>query len=433
MGSDDGSPAIDSIPTGFWARARSSSKIAWRLGASGAGKLVGRGDAANARLADTLLRELDGMKGMAMKVGQILSYVDAGLPVEVTDKLAKLQEGVTPMPWQTIRGILDADLPAPVDALFTHIDETPIAAASIGQVHRGLTRDGRAVAIKVRYPGVDLAMGADFKVMRKLASLAGVFSAVDGQALVAELQQRVLEECDYAREAASQRRFAELLRDEPDILVPDVLTTHSGAFVLTTAFVEGHRFAHFVAEATDPERARAASALFRLNFAPLLRAGVMHADPHPGNQLYLPDGRIAALDFGCIRQFTPEFMATFLDFVDRVVGDDDRGFPELAAALGLAPRPDKIDFDAMWGMYRWMFQPLWQSDFRFTRRWWQDGAQYTRPTATNARHQGMPPEWIWLQRVVWGLWAVLLKLDPAVDLSGIWRELRHEARDSGAS
>jgi predicted unusual protein kinase regulating ubiquinone biosynthesis (AarF/ABC1/UbiB family) len=349
--------------------------------------------------------------------------VDAGLPPEVTAKLAKLQEGVTAMPWETIRGVIETEL-GPVEELFEHIDETPIAAASIGQVHRAVTRDGAQVVVKVRYPGVDSSMNADFAMMNTMAKLAGLFSAVDGKALVEELRERVLEECDYAREATSQRRFAGLLQTDADIVVPAVLASYCSASVLTTEFIDGQRFGAFIAEATDQARSRAATALFRLNFGPLLRDGVLHADPHPGNQLYLEGGRIAALDFGCIRAFKPAFVTLFLRFVDGIVADDRTEFAALAEALGLAPRPEKIDFDAMWGQYRWMFEPLWREGFRFTRQWWLEGRQYTKPTAPNARHQGMPPEWIWLQRVVWGLWAVLLKLDGVADFRSQWLQLR---------
>lgn len=419
---------LERLPVGLRSRARATGRIALGVGRRGLGRLFGAGGAqADAELGAAVLAELDQLKGMAMKVGQILSYMDVGFPEEVTEALAKLQVGVTPMPRATIVAEIERSLGRPLDACFSTFEDPPIAAASIGQVHRARTLEGQAVAVKVRYPDVAETLEGDFAQLGRLGALAGAFTAVDGRALVEELHARVLEECDYRREAAWQACFREHFRGHPDLEVPEVHEALCSESVLTTTFADAATFEAFRSRAGSPERDRAGAALLMLAFSPLLTQGWLHADPHPGNVLYQCDGRIVALDFGCVRAFEPAFVARLAAF-SRAVLDGDRGhFRALAVQLGLAPRPERLDFEELFAFYAWLYAPVAKPGFDFADAWWAEGQRFSRPSAKNARHQGFPPEWIWLQRVQWGLWAVLRRLGVRADLARPFRALLEEA------
>ncbi|MEQ9502180.1 MAG: AarF/ABC1/UbiB kinase family protein [Deltaproteobacteria bacterium] len=411
------------LPTGLLSRARATGRIALQVGLRKARVFGDRGRADEA-LGAALLAELDQLKGMAMKVGQILSYMDVGFPEAVTTQLARLRTGVTPLPFDVIVDAIEAGLGAPVDARFAELEPEPIAAASIGQVHRGRTLDGERVAVKVLYPNVRETLEADFAQLDRLGAIAGAFSAVDGKALVAELFARVTEECDYAREAEWQRRFGAFFADTEGVVVPQVYDALSCASVLTTAWADGDDFEDFCRTATPEARDRASDALLRFAFAPFFARGWLHADPHPGNQRY--GERVTFLDFGCVREFDRDFVARFARFSRAVLDEDRATFRDAAIKLGLAPRPERLDFDALFAQYAWQFEPVRTPRFAFTDTWWARGQAFTKPTAKNARHMGFPPEWIWLSRVQWGLWAVLKRIGGRADLAATFARMLEE-------
>ncbi|MEQ8277849.1 MAG: AarF/ABC1/UbiB kinase family protein [Deltaproteobacteria bacterium] len=411
------------LPTGLLSRARATGRIALQVGLRSA-KVFGDRDRADEALGAVLLAELDQLKGMAMKVGQILSYMDVGFPEPVTTQLARLRTGVTPLPFDVIVEALEAGLGASVDAHFAELEPEPIASASIGQVHRGRTLDCDPVAVKVLYPNVRETLEADFAQLDRLSAIAGKFSAVDGKALVAELFARVAEECDYEREAEWQRRFGAFFANTEGIVVPRVFDALSCPTVLTTAWAEGDDFEDFCRVATSEARDRASDALLRFAFAPFFARGWLHADPHPGNQRY--GERVTLLDFGCVRAFDPDFVVRFARFSRAVLDEDRAAFRTAAIELGLAPRPERIDFDALFAQYAWQYEPVRTPCFAFTDAWWARGQAFTKPTAKNARHVGFPPEWIWLSRVQWGLWAVLKRIGGRADLRATFAQMLEE-------
>jgi predicted unusual protein kinase regulating ubiquinone biosynthesis (AarF/ABC1/UbiB family) len=425
------------IPSGLWSRARATSNIALQVARRSASRLwtssSAKSDEADARLGEAIFAQLDDLKGMAMKVGQILSYMDTGLPPALSDKLAQLQQGFSPLPFEVMAPVVEAELNCALATVFSEFEEEALAAASIGQVHRARLLDGKEVAVKIQYPAIRETLSGDFSQMRKMATLAGVFSAVDGQALVGELQKRVLEECDYAHEARWQQYFSQFFQGDPDLVVPKVHAELSTAAVLTTDFYTGEFLEHFSKTAPLSARNRAARALVRLFFKPLFARQVIHADPHPGNQLYQSDGSLVILDFGCVRQFDDAFMAHYVRLTHGIIHGDRPLFREAAQSLGLAPRPDRIDFDELFRLHAWLFEPVLNNAFRFTTEWWKTGLTFTRPSAKNARHQGFPPEWIWLQRGQWGLWAVLKKLQPQTDLGPVFQDALLQWPGAGGS
>jgi len=397
------------LPHRLLPRAAATTRLAASLAKAGAKRVVRRTIEDDSELGEALFGELDKLKGMAMKVGQILSYMEVGLPEHTQRRLAKLQRGAQPLALEVIATEIEVALGAPIDELFDDFEADPVAAASIGQVHRA-NFEGRPVAIKVRYPHVRETMDSDFKQLRMLGKLASLGTAVDGPALVAELHERLLEECDYRAEAESQDRFSRLFADDPTIHVPGVVADRCGDSVLTTHWCDGESF-QSIRDASPDRRAAIARTLIRFAFRSVLCHRLLHADPHPGNFLFVADDRVVVLDFGCTKRLEPEFVDALANLARIVIDGERDGLRDAAIRLQLVPRPEKVDFDDLWDMMRHLFAPYLHPRFTFERDWWEQGMKFTQPTNRNARHLAVPPQWLWIQRTVWGLHAVLLKLE----------------------
>ena len=261
------------------------------------------------RTAEQLFKTLGELKGGAMKFGQALSVLEAALPDEVAapyrEQLTRLQDSAPPMPTQTVRDQLTKDLGADWAERLVWLDGGPTAAASIGQVHQGRWVDGREVAVKVQYPGAGEALMSDLRQIARLAKTIGpLVPGVDIKPLVAEVQARAKDELDYTLEAEAQRAFAEAFRDDPYIVVPDVVEV--GESTLVTEWMESpYSLAHVIREGTEEERDHYGELFVRFLFAGPARTGMLHADPHPGNFRILPNddgtpGRLGVLDFGAV-------------------------------------------------------------------------------------------------------------------------------------
>ena len=250
-----------------------------------------------------------GMRGAAMKVGQTLSAVDLGLvPEEIRPEwqeiLATLQQDANPVSFKAITKVIEDDLGEKLSDVFADIDPEPIAAASIGQVHQAQLDDGRTVAVKVQYPGIAEAIYADMQNMRLGLSCSSVIApGIDTGAIADEIRERIGEELDYELEAANHRDVARMYRDHPFIVVPDVVTSLSRERVIVTEFVDGERFAA-VKSAAQEERNRLGEILCRFYINGPLRHRLLNGDPHPGNSLFMADGRVAFLDFGFFKHLS---------------------------------------------------------------------------------------------------------------------------------
>lgn len=284
-----------------------------------------------------LVRSLGELKGISMKMGQILSYIDVALPEEVRDTLAVLQTHAQAMPVERVTDLLEAELGGDASPLIAALEADPISAASIGQVHRSRLPDGTPVAVKVQYPEVRSAIESDFRAAGIGPKLAGlIYPGAPVESFIREAEARFLEECDYEREARIQTRFRELFSQDPVITVPEVQPAYSTGRVLTTTFIEGDHLEAFLA--TDPSQAvrdRLGEALFRFYVGTLFDHGLYNGDPHPGNQLYLPDGRVAILDHGCARRFEPGMVADLARLTLAMHDDDRAGLAEVLSAMGI--------------------------------------------------------------------------------------------------
>ena len=275
------------------------------------------------RTADDVLATLGTMKGVMVKLGQMASYVDDGLAPSVRRTLSRLQDSVPPMSPELAAGVIEAELGLPPDQLFARWDPEPIAAASIGQVHRAITKDGLAVAVKVQYPGIAEMMTADLanvSLLRRMLRVTAPSQDVDG--LIAELRERVLEELDYRREAANQQKLHEYFAGHPTISVPAIVTGLSAQRVVTSELVTGARFADVVGW-SQHERDLAGETLYRFVFRSLYEVHAFNGDPHPGNYIFHGDGKITFLDFGMVKHFSDSDLLPLMQMARNLCVESD--------------------------------------------------------------------------------------------------------------
>ena len=273
--------------------------------------------------AEDVADTLGTMKGVMMKIGQMASYVDDGLSPGVRRTLSRLQDSVPPMSGELAAQVVRQELGLPPERAFARWDPQPIAAASIGQVHRAVTLDGRAVAVKVQYPGIAETIAADLRNVALLRRMLRITApAQDVDALLTELRDRVVEELDYRREAANQRLLAAYYDDHPTIYVPGIISELSTRRMVTSELSGGARFAE-LASWPQGERDLAAETIYRFVFRSLYEVGAFNGDPHPGNYLFHRGGRVTFLDFGLVKHFTPAELQPLLQMARNVCVEHD--------------------------------------------------------------------------------------------------------------
>ncbi len=294
--------------------------------------------------AQSLVKLFAGMRGAAMKVGQTLSAVDLGLVPEAVrpqfqEILATLQQNADPVSFKAIRTVVEDDLGERLGAAFADFEPDPIAAASIGQVHRAQLHDGRVVAVKVQYPGVAEAIFADLQNLRLgLKLLSTIAPGIDTGAIAGEIRERITEELDYELEASNHREMARAYAGHPFIFVPGVVTALSRERVLVTEFVDGERFAA-ARDKPEAERDRIGEVLVRFYINGPLRHRLLNGDPHPGNCLFMPDGRVAFIDFGFFKHLTDVDIRQLLVTTRALRDRDPKALLAVVAELGALP-PD---------------------------------------------------------------------------------------------
>ena len=372
------------------------------------------------RTAEQLFATLGELKGGAMKVGQAMSAMEAALPEQLVGPyraaLTKLQEAAPPMPTGMVHAQLDAAFPAGWRRLFHEFDERPVAAASIGQVHRATWSDGSPVAVKVQYPGAADALVADMSTLEKLKPVMRVAApGMDAGALLAELRARVEDEVDYVLEADAQTAFSEAYAADPDIAVPEVLVVEDR--VLVTRWLDGTPLSAVIADGAPEQRDRAGLLLLRLLLSSPSRAHRLHGDPHPGNFRLLDDGRLGVLDFGSTEPMPSGWPRRLGPLLAAGRDGDDAAMHRLAADVGMLA-PSKVSADAFADLLGPYLEPLRTSEFRFTRAWMQEQTRRSSDPRSSAsrtqRHLRIPAQHLLLQRVAVGLAGVLCSLGATV-------------------
>jgi predicted unusual protein kinase regulating ubiquinone biosynthesis (AarF/ABC1/UbiB family) len=298
--------------------------------------------------AKQIVAVLGTMKGAAMKLGQVMSFLDVGLVAEehrdeFQHELAKLRDAAPTVSFRQMRRVIEDDLEEPIEDVFASFQEEPIAAASIGQVYRATLHDGRDVAVKVQYPGVAGAVRADLQNLEMIMRLLKRMTpGLDVKAIAEEIRERIGEELDYELEAQNQRSLARIFAGHPFIFVPNVLSDLSRERVLVSEFVQGVGFEE-LKRRPQAERDRLGEIVFRFFVGCLYRHRQFSGDPHPGNFLLLADGRVAFLDFGLFKRMEAEPVELELACQRAVVEGDAAALHRLLAASGFLPEPERVD------------------------------------------------------------------------------------------
>ena len=317
--------------------------------------------------AEQIVAALGTMKGAAMKIGQVLSFLDVGMVgeeyrEEFQRKLAVLRDAAPTVTFRDMRKVIEAELGERLSQVFEDFDEQPIAAASIGQVYRARLRedvgggrggdDARDVAVKVQYPGVAAAVRADMQnlglILRLLKRIA---PGLDPKAIGEEIRSRVQEELDYELEASNQRSLARIFRGHPFIAIPDVITSLSHERVMVSEYVQGVGFEELRGR-SQQERDRLGEILFRFYFGCLYRHGQFSGDPHPGNSMLLNDGRMAFFDFGLFKRMPSRALELEIAVARAIIEGDTDTIMRLGTEVGFFPDPDKFNPDRVLAHFR---------------------------------------------------------------------------------
>jgi predicted unusual protein kinase regulating ubiquinone biosynthesis (AarF/ABC1/UbiB family) len=416
---------LASLPVGFAGRA-----------ALGFGKrIAGRSkDEVTAELmekaADQLFTVLGELKGGAMKVGQALSVMEAAIPEEFgepyREALTRLQKDAPPLPAAKVHRVLDAQLGTKWRARFSSFDDTPIASASIGQVHKAVWSDGREVAVKIQYPGADEALRADLKTIQRLV---GVFKQLapgaDVQGVVDELIERTEMELDYRLEANNQRAFAKAYADDPDLAVPHIVA--SAPKVVIQEWIDGVGMAEIIRAGSAKQRDLMGTRLMQLTLGAPRRLEMMHGDAHPGNFMLLADGRMGVIDFGAVAPL-PGGLPVELGMTIRLARE--RNYDLLLPTMekvGFIQRGEQVSVRDIDEMLRQYVEPVEVEVFHYTRSWLQRmaEAQMDRSVAQikTVRQMDLPRKLAIPMRVIASTTAILCQLDAHVPIRRLSEEL----------
>jgi len=380
--------------------------------------------------ADKAAKILGQLRGVATKVGQMASYVDGVVPEEHRDafeaSMSKLRAAAPRSSPDQIRATVEEDLGAPISECFCEWDDEPLASASIGQVHRARTLEGRAVAVKVQHHGIAEAMEADlenaslFDVMARTLGL-GKFEV--GR-LIEEARVRFREELDYELEARRQRQFARLHADDPRIVIPEVLDSHSKGRVLCSALMEGMSFEEACA-ASEDDRRQWCETLWHFVYGSIMVGGMFNADPHPGNYLLREDGRVVFFDFGCVEVISAERRELILRAHQAAGKRDYPGFDDAAAQMLLvAPG---LHRERVLEYMHFALRPVFHAPFRVTRPFSAEVVERFRTMGKEfaklpkGEFVAMPPGILFLNRLQFGFFSILARLDVEVDYAAVER------------
>ncbi len=416
---------LASLPVGFASRA-----------ALGFGKrLTGKSrDEVNAELmekaANQLFTVLGELKGGAMKVGQALSVMEAAIPEQFgepyREALTKLQKDAPPLPAAKVHRVLDAQLGTKWRDRFLSFDDTPVASASIGQVHKGVWSDGREVAIKIQYPGADEALRADLKTMQRMVGVLKQLSpGADVEGVVDELIERTEMELDYRLEADNQRAFAKAYRDDPHFVVPAVIA--SAPKVVIAEWIEGVPMAEIIRGGTAEQRDLMGTRLAELTFDSPARLEMMHGDAHPGNFMLMPDGRMGVIDFGAVAPL-PGGLPVELGLMLRYALD--KNYDDLLPTMekvGFIQRGEQVSAREIDDMLRQYVEPVEVEVFHYTRKWLQQmtAVNMDRSVAQirTARQMDLPRKLAIPMRVIASTVAISCQLSAHVPVRALAADL----------
>jgi predicted unusual protein kinase regulating ubiquinone biosynthesis (AarF/ABC1/UbiB family) len=387
------------------------------------------------RTAEDVAKELGEMKGVLMKVGQLVSFIVEALPDDAQAALSSLQADAAPMAPTLAASVVREELGDDPERVFRSWDDLPVAAASIGQVHRAVTTDGRDVAVKVQFPGVGAAIEEDLDGAELMYTMfsAMALNGLDARGLVDELRARMREELDYRLEARNIDEFARHFAGHPWVRILSLVPELSATRVLTTEWVDGLTWDEFAATAPPETKARAGEVIWRFAQHAVHRLGAFNGDPHPGNYRFHHDGSVTFLDFGLVKRWDPGEWERLEPSLDAIVvhRDPERLISAMEHAGFLAPGHG-LDPALVYDYVSSPYQPYLVDEFTFTRDWMRDTlariVDITGPHAEVIGKINMPSSFVILDRVVWGTSAILGKLN----VTAPWRAMLLEYRTGGA-
>lgn len=377
--------------------------------------------------AAELRAALGGLKGPLMKVAQILSTIPDALPSEYVKELQQLQADAPAMGWPFVRRRMAAELGPDWPSRFRSFEHAAAAAASLGQVHRAVGHDGRALACKLQYPDMASAVEAD---LRQLSLIFSIFERYDNAVHTRQIQQeiaaRLREELDYEREARHARLYRAMLADTPGVHVPAVVGALSTRRLLTLEWVDGARLLDFVA-AHPQARNDLAVNMFNAWYVPFYGYGVIHGDPHLGNYTVRPDRSINLLDFGCVRVFPPSFVKGVTDLYHALSTDDAELAVEAYRTWGFRNTSrEVVDVLNIWA--RFVYAPLMEDRARRIQE--SPSGVYGRDTAEKVHDElrriggvEIPREFVFMDRAAIGLGSVFLHLKAEVNWHQMFQDL----------
>jgi predicted unusual protein kinase regulating ubiquinone biosynthesis (AarF/ABC1/UbiB family) len=409
------------LPTQRLARLANLARVGARTGAS----LLTRGD--SSRAADQAAEILGSLRGLAAKVGQMASYVDGIVPEAHRDTyekaLTSLRTSTPTSSSEVVLEILERELGGSVDQRFAELDETPFASASIGQVHRARLHDGTEVAVKIQHPGIEQAVESDLKngsVIQGMVSTLGP-RAMNAKAVYDEIARRFREELDYEHEAGRQELFATFHEGDPTIHIPKIIRSHTTRRVLTSELAHGGTLEE-AGQAPEEARRKYAEILWRFVFKGNLVHGMFNADPHPGNYLFREDGSIVFLDFGCVQPILETHLAHARVMHRGAFRRDTEAFQRGARAL-LSTKGGAFE-DAVLRYTRRCFEPLFDAPYRITRDYAASlvaemSEMKGLVLARDRSFVPLAPEMALMNRLQFGFYSVLARLDVEVDYASV--------------
>jgi predicted unusual protein kinase regulating ubiquinone biosynthesis (AarF/ABC1/UbiB family) len=436
-------PPSENTDGNFGTRLSRASSLARLSASTGAGLLTSRlrGDEQrfHTENAERMLELLGSMKGAAMKLGQLASFVDLDLPPEIAETyrevLADLRDAAPPVDPAGIAKVVADEFGAPPGQVFEAWEDEPLAAASIGQVHRARLPGGREVVVKVQYPGIAEAVEADLANAELFIPFAKLISPnLKVRPLVEELRVRVVDELDYQREAQYQQAFFERYDGHPFIRVPQVHAEYCRPRVLVSDYVDGRGFDGMLATSTDEQRQRYGEIIYRFVYGSLNRFRLFNADPHPGNYLFPDDGTVVFLDFGSVKPFPSRVRDDIRDQLQALIAGDLDQLRKVMDAAGFLPTRD-VDMERLAEWFRILNQPILRdAEWTYTSEWAREVIRTTSDPRLGyvdlLRHLNLPPDYLTLNRIQWGVNSILGRLRAGRNWQRILREFWDDAPPS---
>ncbi len=371
-------------------------------------------------LGASLVDKLGDFKGLYMKVGQMLSYLPFILPEESRKKLEALQDKSTPLNPESIEKLVVTELGGPIETFFDDWDPLPFAAASVAQVHRAILKNGTEVAVKVQYPEIKKIIKSDLSNAALAELVINVIYRKHARGtLLKEMKERFLQECDFNAEAKHQEQFRQLFKSNKKVKIPKVFPEFCTEKILTSEFCEGQRFSDFAATASQDRRSQAATTLYEFAYQSIFKHRIFNCDPHPGNYLFTDD-IVVFLDFGCVKKFSAEFIKLWKAQQKALLQGKDKALDDITIEMGLVSNEEKFDFEYHRKILKIVAAPVLEESYRFNRDFVEKTWRALVIDNPNRYYMNLPADWLFTNRLQWGLFSVLAELKADVPCRDIF-------------